>query len=429
METFERLESEVRTYCRAFPTVFQTATGTTLVDEGGNEYLDFFAGAGALNYGHNHPVLKASLLEYLAQDGITHSLDMATHAKRAFLETFEQIVLKPRRLDYKIMFPGPTGTNAVEAALKLARLVTGRTNVLAFTNAFHGMTLGSLAVTGNQGKRDGAGVSLGDVTRIPYHRYLGDDVDTISLLEQLLGDASSGVDLPAALILETVQAEGGVNVASHPWLRRLQRVLREHGVLLIIDDIQVGCGRTGPFFSFERAGLEPDIVCLSKSLSGYGTPLAITMMRPDLDVWSPGKHNGTFRGHNLAFVTATAALQTFWKTSALTEHVDQSASIIRSELDALADEFPAQVRGRGMIQGIQFRDEQAAAEISRLCFERGLVIETAGPNDEVLKILPPLVMETQQLRRGLEIVQDSTRDVLGSATIGAKRPTSTGATE
>jgi len=312
MEIFDRLESEVRSYCRSFPTVFTTAQGHLLRDEQGREFIDFFAGAGALNYGHNHPALKARLLDHIAGDRITHSLDMATEAKREFLETLHRVILAPRRLPHKVMFPGPTGTNAVEAALKIARLVTGRTNVIAFTNAYHGMTLGALAVTGNAGKREGAGVTLGNVARMPFHGYMGSDLDTIDLLEQYLADGSSGMDPPAALILETVQAEGGVNVASIPWLRRLGKLLDRHGILLIVDDIQVGCGRTGSFFSFEAAELEPDIICLSKSLSGYGLPFAITLLKPELDQWEPGKHNGTFRGHNLAFVTATAALETFW---------------------------------------------------------------------------------------------------------------------
>ena len=206
MKVFEQLESEVRSYCRAFPAVFSSARGHLLRDESGREYIDFFAGAGALNYGHNHPVLKRRIMEYLSDDGITHSLDMATEAKRSFLQALHSLVLAPRGLPHKVMFPGPTGTNAVEAALKIARTVTGRSNVIAFTNAFHGMTLGSLAVTGNAGKREGAGVALGNVARMPFHGYLGSELDTIDLLEQYLSDTSSGMDPPAALILETVQA-------------------------------------------------------------------------------------------------------------------------------------------------------------------------------------------------------------------------------
>ncbi|HVH40491.1 MAG TPA: diaminobutyrate--2-oxoglutarate transaminase, partial [Gemmatimonadaceae bacterium] len=269
INTIERLESEVRTYCRSFPTVFKSARGAWMKDVHGREYIDFFAGAGALNYGHNHPVLKQALLEYVARDGITHSLDLATQAKVEFLEALDRRVLKPRGLPYRVMFPGPTGTNAVEAALKLARKLTGRTQVVAFTNAFHGMSLGSLAVTGNATKRGAAGVPLAHVIRAPYCNYIG-DADSLGYLETLFADHSSGIDAPAAILVEPIQAEGGVNVATGNWLRKLAALARAVGAPLIVDDIQVGCGRTGPFFSFEEAGIEPDIVCLSKSLSGYG---------------------------------------------------------------------------------------------------------------------------------------------------------------
>lgn len=418
MKVFEQLESEVRSYCRAFPAVFSSARGHLLRDESGREYIDFFAGAGALNYGHNHPVLKRRIMEYLSDDGITHSLDMATEAKRSFLQALHSLVLAPRGLPHKVMFPGPTGTNAVEAALKIARTVTGRSNVIAFTNAFHGMTLGSLAVTGNAGKREGAGVALGNVARMPFHGYLGSELDTIDLLEQYLSDTSSGMDPPAALILETVQAEGGVNVATIPWLRRLGNVLSRFEVLLIVDDIQVGCGRTGSFFSFEAAELEPDIICLSKSLSGYGVPLAVTLLKPELDLWEPGKHNGTFRGHNLAFVTATAALEHFWEDGGLTEDVKRRGKIVQEKLRRIAADHGGHVRGRGLIQGIEFPDIETAREVSRAAFARGLVVETAGRQDEVLKILPPLTIPDSELERGLGIIADCVEQTLAATPKG-----------
>ncbi len=406
---FERLESEVRGYCRSFPTVFTHAEGATLRDAKGRTYLDFFAGAGALNYGHSHPVMRDALIAYLQSGGVVHTLDLHTAAKARFLETFEQLVLRPRKLDWKVMFPGPTGTNAVEAALKLARKVTGRTEVVSFTNGFHGMTLGALAVTGNAGKRAGAGVPLGHAQALPYDGYLGDSVDTLDLFEHMLRDGSSGLDLPAAVILETVQAEGGVNVASPEWLRRLRKITAEHGVLLVVDDIQVGCGRTGPFFSFERAGIEPDIVTLSKSLSGFGLPFALTMFRRDLDVWSPGEHNGTFRGFNLAMVTATAALETFWRDDTFARATERKAALVTERLRAIAEVTPfvRGVRGLGMIQGLECTPAARANEVSKAAYERGLVIETAGPNDEVVKLLPPLTIDEAELTRGLDLLAES----------------------
>ena len=415
IETINRLESEVRGYVRNFPCVFTHASGARLTDEDGHEYIDFFAGAGVMNYGHNHPHLKRALLDYLAEDRIVHSLDMATEAKARFLERFEEVILKPRGLDYKVQFPGPTGTNAVEAALKLARKVTGRERVLSFTNAFHGMTLGSLAVTGNSFKRAGAGVPLSHVSMVPFDGYVEEGKDqSLALLETLLSDDGSGIDKPAAAIIETVQAEGGVNVARMEWLKELAAILKRHDVLLIVDDIQVGCGRTGHFFSFEEAGITPDIVCLSKSLSGFGLPLAVTLMRPELDQWAPGEHNGTFRGHNPAFVTATAALD-FWTDDSLQRDTQRKAAEITRRLEALVRRIPVQAhaRGRGFIQGIEFEHADLAAECSAEAFKRGLIIETAGVDDQVLKLLPPLMISDEDLEAGLKIVEQAVLAVAG----------------
>ncbi|MGY6630259.1 MAG: diaminobutyrate--2-oxoglutarate transaminase [Wenzhouxiangella sp.] len=417
LDIINRLESEVRGYVRNFPTVFTHAREARLIDDKGREYIDFFAGAGVMNYGHNHPDLKRALLDYLAEDHIVHSLDMATRAKAEFLARFEEVILKPRNMDYKIQFPGPTGTNAVEAALKLARKVTGRENVISFTNAFHGMTLGSLAVTGNAMKRAGAGVPLTHVSQMPFDGYLEEGSDqSLALLDAMLSDQGSGTDKPAAAIIETVQAEGGVNVARMEWLKKLAAILKRHDVLLIVDDIQVGCGRTGPFFSFEPAGIQPDIICLSKSLSGFGLPLALTLFKPELDQWKPGEHNGTFRGHNLAFVTATAALE-FWRDDQLSLATHRKAETIKQRLQSIVQQMPAQghARGRGLIQGIEFDDAGLAGEASAAAFEMGLIIETAGVDDQVLKLLPPLMIPEADLEAGLDIVEKAVLKVTGAA--------------
>lgn len=407
MEIIERLESEVRSYCRSFPTVFTRAEGTKLYDREGREYLDFFAGAGALNYGHNHPALRERLIEYLNGSGIAHALDMATEAKCALLEAFESHVMRPRDLHYKLMFPGPTGTNAVEAALKLARKFTGRTQIVSFTNAFHGMTLGALAATGNATKRAAGGVPLSGVLRAPYDGYFGADVNTLTQLDAMLADRSSGMEAPAAFLVETVQGEGGINVASDRWLRGLADLARKHHALLIVDDIQVGCGRTGGFFSFEQAGIVPDIVCLSKSLSGFGLPLSLVLLRPNIDVWGPGEHNGTFRGNNLAFVTARAALELFWSDDHLSDEIATKSQIARTRLARIAAAHGGTVRGRGLILGVAFEDTAIAQRASRIAFEHGLVIETAGAEDQVLKLLPPLTLTCDELERGLDIIEQA----------------------
>ncbi len=409
---FESLESEVRSYIRAFPTVFTTAREHRLWDVQNRCYIDWFSGAGALNYGHNNPILKEALLRYIAEDGIAHALDMGTAAKAEFLQCFHDLILAPRGLEYRVMFPGPTGTNAVESALKLARKVTGRQSVVGFTHAFHGMTMGALAVSSNRYKRRGAGVSLHDAVCMPYDGFLGEGVDTIECLARYLDDAGSGISLPAAVIVETVQGEGGLYAARDQWMRDLVRLCRDRGILVIVDDIQVGCGRVGPFFSFEPAGIRPDLVCLSKSISGYGLPMALTLIRPDLDQWSPGEHNGTFRGNNLAFVTAAIALRSYWTDDALTREVRRKAAEIHARLTDLARRFPqleAEVRGRGLIQGLACGVPGKAEEICRAAFDRGLIVETSGADSQVVKLLPPLTIDGSALRRGLDILEDSVR--------------------
>lgn len=414
MNIFEQHESEVRGYCRNFPAVFTCAKGAWMTDTQGKRHLDFFSGAGVLNYGHNPDKIKNALMAYLMRDGITHTLDMYSEAKEAFIKNFHEVILQPRGLSYKFQFPGPTGTNAVEAALKLARKVTGREQVVCFTNGFHGMTLGALSVTGNSFKRAGAGVPLGHTASMPFDGYMGADTDTLDYFESMLVDNGSGMDLPAAVILETVQAEGGVNVASAAWLQRLRDITQRHGIVLIVDDIQVGCGRTGHFFSFEEAGIVPDIVTLSKSLSGYGLPLALVLIKPEMDQWAPGEHNGTFRGHCPAFVTATAALS-YWRNTLLQDAVLHKSGIVQERLAQMLHKqgADATVRGRGLIQGVDFADATLAARISQACFERGLIIETAGIDDQVLKLLPSLTIKEDELLHGLDIIETSLRAVMG----------------
>lgn len=409
---YERRESGVRSYARSMPRQFNKAADVWMHDNGGGRYLDFLSGCSTLNYGHNHPVLKQALLDYIDADGIAHGLDLHTDAKAEFLETFETLILKPRRLDYRVMFTGPTGTNAVEAAIKLARKVTGRETVIAFTNGFHGMTLGALACTGNAAKRNGAGVPLSHVAHEPYDGYYGPEVDTAALLERRLADPSSGLDAPAAILVETVQGEGGLNAASPEWLRAIAGIAKRHGALLIVDDIQAGCGRTGGFFSFEGVGITPDIVTLAKSLSGMGLPFALTLFRPELDQWSPGEHNGTFRGNNHAFVTATAALRHFWSDNRFENDVRRRSGLLEKRLNAIAANHGLSTRGRGMMRGIDLGSGDLAQSVTADCFARGLIIETSGSHDEIVKVLAPLIIDDAVLFSGLDILEQSIGDAL-----------------
>jgi diaminobutyrate-2-oxoglutarate transaminase len=410
MKIFEEIESEVQSYARAFPRVFNRAQGEYLYDEDGNQYLDFLAGAGTLNYGHNNPLFKAKLLDYISEDGITHGLDMHTKAKGEFLETFNEKILKPRSLDYVMQFTGPTGTNAVEAALKLARNIKGRENIISFTNGFHGVSLGALAATGNSHHRGASGVSLNGTTRMPYDGYLGDDFDTTAYLDKVLSDSSSGVDAPAAVIVETVQGEGGINAASFEWLRNLEAVCRKHDMLLIVDDIQAGCGRTGTYFSFEEIGIKPDIVTLSKSLGGYGLPFAVVLIKPDLDQWKPGEHNGTFRGNNFAFVTAKAAIDHYWSDDAFSKEIKRKGEYVSQRLESIVanhGDGNFTTRGRGMFQGINCVNGELAGAITRQAFKQGMIIETSGADDHVVKFLCPLIISDENLKRGLDIVEQA----------------------
>ena len=412
-DIFASLESEVRSYSRNWPTTFDVARGSWLYGEDGTPYLDFSAGAGALNYGHNNPALKRKMLEYLERDGVTHGLDQATVAKREFLETLDEKLLKPRGLDYKVQFPGPTGTNSVESALKLARKITGRESIISFTNAFHGMTLGSLSVTGNSMKRGSAGIPLVHATPMPYDNYFEGQVPDFLYFERLLEDSGSGLNEPAAVIVETLQGEGGINNSRPEWLRGLRELCDKHGMLLIIDDVQMGCGRTGPFFSFEEAGIVPDIVCLSKSIGGYGMPLALTLIKSDLDVWEPGEHNGTFRGNNPAFVTGSEALRLYWSDDALQRGTIAKGERIGQVIGEIADKYEgAQAKGRGLARGLGFDDPETAGKISKAAFDRKMILETSGPQSEVIKIMPPLTVSDDELEQGLQIIVDSVQAVL-----------------
>ncbi|MEC3860435.1 diaminobutyrate--2-oxoglutarate transaminase [Mesobacterium sp. TK19101] len=414
---FERRESEARSYCRSMPSTFATARGSELFDDSGNRWIDFLAGCSSLNYGHNDPDMKAALIDHIAADGIAHGLDFHTTAKADFLEAFESYILSPRGMDHRVMFTGPTGANAVEAAMKIARKVTGRTNIIAFTNGFHGVTAGALAATGNGYHRGGAGMALNGVTRMPFDGYFGDAADSADFLKAMLSDKSGGVDAPAAILLETVQGEGGLNVASPAWVQRIAKLARDHGALLIIDDIQAGCGRCGTFFSFEEMGVTPDIVTMAKSVSGFGLPMAMVLVRPDHDVFGPAEHNGTFRGNTHAFVTARVAIEKFWADGTFQAELGRKAELIRAGLTELADMVPgARLKGRGLMQGVDVGSGELAGAICSRAFENGLVIETSGNEDQVVKVLAPLTTPKATFAKGFDILLAAARDVLAAPT-------------
>ena len=415
MDVFNKYESNVRSYIRSFPAVFEFAKGSTLTDENGRDYIDFFSGAGAVNYGHNNDYIKEKLIRYLSEDRILHSLDMGATAKREFIEFYEENILKPRGFDYKIQFPGPTGANAVEAALKIARKATGRTGIFALMGAFHGMTLGSLACTTDADSRAGAGIDLSGVTHLPAP-YMFPEMDTLKYYETLLTDDHSGVAKPAAFIIEAVQVDGGVYPLPAEWLQGVRALCDKYGILMIIDDIQAGADRCGRYFSFEYAGIVPDIVTVSKSAGGYGLPFAMTLMKPEIDVLKPGEHTGTFRGNQLAFVAAKAGIE-YYLANDMDNEVCRKGALVREFLEKEIAPLDSrlQIRGIGLLWGIDFNampDPEISRTVMQKCFANCLVAERAGRGNNVLKIMPPLVIEDAQLLQGLEILRNVMKEVL-----------------
>jgi len=414
MDIFNILESNVRSYSRSFPAVFKRAKNALLYDDKGKKYIDFFSGAGSLNYGHNPSEMTTALIDYLKDDGICLSLDKMTCAKRAFLEKFSHIILMPRNMEYKIQFTGPTGANAIEAALKLSRIVKKRRNVIAFTNGYHGLSQGALSITSNSFYRNDIFLQDSKVTFMPYDKYFCKDSDTSVYLRKMLEDPSSGIDLPSAIILETIQAEGGVNVACREWLRKIQQICTDLDILMIIDDIQVGNGRTGPFFSFEDAEIHPDIIALSKSIGG-GLPMSLLLIKPEYDQWRSGEHTGTFRGNNMAFVASSALLSSYWNDDRLTAEVYRKSKILRNELQKIVNKYTVgniELRGKGLIYGLQIPEKDYCRSASMEAFKKGLVIETAGGHNDVLKFLPPLTIEDELLSTGLRIIDESIESVM-----------------
>ncbi|HPR15630.1 MAG TPA: diaminobutyrate--2-oxoglutarate transaminase [Smithella sp.] len=414
MKTIRRLESEVRSYSRSFPVLFEKAKDAFLFDAGGTRYIDFFAGAGTINYGHNNEYMKRKIFDYLENDGIVHGLDMATVAKEELLLKMEATLFKPKNLDYKVQFTGPTGTNAVEAALKLARMVKKRSNIISFTNGYHGLTMGSMSVTANAYYRDEAFINRSDVSFMPYDGYLGKHVNTAKYLRRFLEDNSSGVDIPSAIILETVQGEGGIRVAGDEWLREVEKICRDFDILLIVDDIQVGNGRTGHFFSFEKSGIKPDIVTLSKSFSGFGLPMSVVLFRRDLDIWKPGQHTGTFRGNNLGFICASVALD-YWKDDRFSKEIFRKGKILHKRLNKISAKYPqlhTEVRGRGFVYGMALSTGEIAKEILTECFHNKLILESAGARNNVIKFLAPLTITDEVLEEGLDILERSIDNVM-----------------
>ena len=430
-------ESNARSYPRRIPLELKRAQGVYVEDSRGQVYIDCLAGAGTLALGHNHPVVVEAIQKTLASGVPLHTLDLSTAVKDAFVQTLFDLLPGDFAKDARIQFCGPTGADAVEAALKLARTATGRQSVLAFHGAYHGMTLGTLSISGNLGPKSALGGLLSGVQFLPYpHEYRcpfglsgEQSIDTnLHYIRHLLSDPESGVTQPAAMILETVQGEGGVIPAPDRWLQGLRAITREHGIPLILDEIQCGIGRTGDLFAFERSSITPDVITLSKAIGG-GLPLSVVVYRGELDQWQPGAHAGTFRGNQLAMAAGDATLR-FIQREGITGHVRSVGARLNTLLQGLQAEFDwvGDVRGRGLMLGMEIvdpsrndgagrpvADGERARKLQRACLERGLIVELGGRHGATVRFLPPLIISEAEVEHVGQILYQAAQSVQGFA--------------
>ncbi|WP_087924547.1 diaminobutyrate--2-oxoglutarate transaminase family protein [Streptomyces albireticuli] len=423
-------ESSARTYARHLRIVPVRAEGMTVEGADGRTYLDCLSGAGTLALGHNHPVAVEAMRKVIDSGRPLHTLDVATPEKDAFTEALFATLPAGLARGARVQFCSPAGTDAVEAALKLAQSATGRHGLAAFTGAYHGMTSGALAVSGGVAAKARVAGSGADVTRLPYpYAYrcpfgLGGELGERTAAEyvrRLLADPNGGVVPPAAMILEPVQGEGGVVPAPADWLRAMRDVTHRHGIPLIADEVQTGMGRTGTLWASERAGVVPDVLVASKAIGG-GLPLAVVVYREELDVWEPGAHAGTFRGTTLAMATGAATLD-FITRNHLAERAASLGARMLARLEELPARFPCvgDVRGRGLMLGVELvdpggepdllgslpADPVLARAVRAACLDRGLIVELGGRHDSVVRLLPPLIISDEEAASVLERFTDA----------------------
>ena len=432
LERQGRQESNARSYPRRIPLVLEQAHGIYVRDSRGQVFVDCLAGAGTLALGHNHPVVVEAIQHALASGLPMHTLDLCTPVKDAFVQEIFGCLPEAFAHDARIQFCGPTGADAVEAALKLTRTATGRQGLLAFEGAYHGMTLGTLSISGNLAPKSALGALMPGVQRLPFpHDYRcpfgvgGDKGVDISLhhLEHMLSDPESGITEPAALIVEPVQGEGGVIPAPDRWLQGVRELTARHSIPMITDEIQCGIGRTGKMFAFEHAGVVPDVVTLSKAIGG-GLPLSVMVYRGTLDTWRPGAHAGTFRGNQLAMAAGTATLR-FMRREGLLAHVEEVGARLREHLQQLQGTFAwiGDVRGRGLMLGMEIvdpcgvvdrqgrppADAARAQALQRACLRRGLILELGGRHGATARFLPPLIITRAEIDFVVQILLEAAR--------------------
>ncbi|CAM2990669.1 diaminobutyrate-2-oxoglutarate transaminase [Pseudomonas gessardii] len=420
-------ESNARSYPRRIPLALKRAKGIYVEDVEGRSFIDCLAGAGTLALGHNHPVVIEAIQQVLLDELPLHTLDLTTPVKDQFVQDLFSLLPVELAREAKIQFCGPTGTDAVEAALKLVRTATGRSTVLSFQGGYHGMSQGALSLMGSLGPKKPLGALLANGVqflpfpydyRCPFGLGGAEGVKVnLHYLENLLNDPEAGVLLPAAVIVEVVQGEGGVIPADLDWLRGLRRITEQAGVALIVDEIQSGFGRTGKMFAFEHAGIVPDVVVLSKAIGG-SLPLAVVVYRQWLDTWLPGAHAGTFRGNQMAMAAGSAVMR-YLKEHKVADHAAAMGERLAEHLRLLQRDFPhlGDIRGRGLMLGVELVNpsgtpdvqghppvhRQLAPLVQRECLKRGLILELGGRHGSVVRFLPPLVITAAEIDRVAEL--------------------------
>lgn len=403
----ERFESVVQSSVRTAPIIFDKAGGSELFDERGKRYIDFHAAGGSQTFGHNNIKVCSALIDYLCNDRIIQTCDRSSTAKRKFVETFVTRILQPRKLTHKILFTDPGHGFAAEVALRVARRHTKRSGVIAFTNSSHGLTEASPTVTSKSGDRSEWPAFQGRTHFMPFCSYFGENIDTVAFIRSYLEDAASGIGIPAAVVVEPVQVQGGMNVASDEWLRELEILCRRFAMLLILDETLTGFGRSGAYFGFESAGVSPDIVLGPSAIAG-GLPMSVLLLKPELDHWRPGDQVGAVQGDNLAFVAA-AEVHAQWN-SGLTADIAERSRTLSEHMTGIPARFPhrtLRARGKGMMWALELDRPASAAVVSAWALERGLIIEPARLKDNVLLVLPPVTIGDDVLREGLERLDEA----------------------
>lgn len=420
LEQQNKRESNARSYPRRFPLAMQTAEGIFVKDADGKQYYDCLAGAGTLALGHNHPVVIEAIQKMIDEKRPLHTLDITSEIKEEFISEVFASLPESFAKRAKIQFCGPTGGDAIEAAIKLVKTATGKRSILSFHGGYHGATHGTMALSGNLSPKEHVHGLMPDVHFLPYpYEYRcpfgagGEETHRLSsaYIEHMLDDPESGILQPAGMIFEAVQGEGGSVPAPVEWIKEMRRITKERGIPLIVDEVQTGIGRTGKMFAFEHAGIIPDVIVLSKAIGG-SLPLSVVIYDRDLDQWGPGAHIGTFRGNQMAMAAGTATLK-YVKEHDVLLHVEKAGAKLMQHLKDVQRDVPeiGDVRGRGLMIGAEIvspfqkqsknssfpADPELAAHIQRKCFEKGLIVETGGRHGSVIRFLPPLIVTEEQI--------------------------------